>query len=84
MLNSLIQESDILSSVDVTPSDFGIDYEGPVPDEEIGTVEDPQTGVPLDEDNLEELLDLIDTNTFFDDLGLQDFCDCKEFLRFLL
>ena len=52
MLNSLIREADILSSVDVTPSDFGIDYEGPVPDEEIGTVEVPQTGVPFDEDNL--------------------------------
>lgn len=44
MFNSLMQESDIQSSIDM-PSDFGIDYEGPVPDEEIGTVEIPETVV---------------------------------------
>ena len=37
MLNSLIQQSDIRSNNGV-PSNFGVDYEGPVPDEEIGTM----------------------------------------------
>ena len=70
MLNSLIQQSDIQSNYAIL-SDFGIDYEGPVLDEEIGTVVVPSTDVPLIEDNLQELLDIIDTETFFDDLGIQ-------------
>ena len=83
MFNSLIRESDIQNNVDM-PFDFGIDYEGPVPDEEMGTVEIPETVVPLDEDDLQELLDTIDTETFFDDLGMQHFCDCKQVLQLLL
>ena len=83
MLNSLIQQSDIQSNNGV-PSNFGVDYEGPVPDEEIGTVEVPPTDVPLNEDDLQELLDIIDTETFFDDLGIQHFCHCKEIIQMLL
>lgn len=64
MFNSLIKESDMQSSIGM-PYDFGIDYEGPVPDEEIGTVEIPETVVLLDEGDLQELLDIIDTETFF-------------------
>ena len=83
MLNSLIQQSDIQSNNGI-PSNFGVDYEGPVPDEEIGTVEVPPTDVPLNEDDLQELLDIIDTETFFDDLGIQHFCHCKEIIQMLL
>ena len=84
MFNSLIQESDAQGNIEMIPSDFGVNYEGPVPDEEIGTVEIPSTTVPLDEDDLQEFLDIIDTETFFDDLGIQHFCNCKEFLQTFL
>lgn len=83
MLNSLIHQSDIQRN-DAIPSDFGIDYEGPVPDEETGTVVVPPTDIPLNEDDLQELLDIIDTETFFDDLGIQHFCHCKEIIQMLL
>jgi len=56
MFNSFIQESDIQSNIDIMPSDFGIDYEGPVPSEEIGTVENPLTIVPLDGVDLQKLI----------------------------
>lgn len=36
MINSLIREAD---GTDTPPSGYGIDLAGPVPDEEIGTVE---------------------------------------------
>ena len=83
MLNSLIRESDVYAQ-DVVASDFGVDYKGPAADEEIGTVQVPTTSVPLDDDNLQELLYIIDTETFFDDLGLQHFHSCKEVLQSLL
>ena len=80
MLNSLIQQSDIRSNNGV-PSNFGVDYEGLVLHEEIGTVEVPPTDVPLNEDDLQELLDIIDTETFFDDLGIQHFVILKKLFK---
>jgi len=40
MINSMMRESDLIESVS---SDFGIDFDGPVPDEDPGTLEIPET-----------------------------------------
>ena len=40
--------------------------------------------MPLDDDDLQEFLTLIDTETFFDDLGIQHFSSRKQVLQNLL
>ncbi len=56
MMNSLIREAEIASNMDITPTNYGIDLDGPVADEDIGTVEVPETLAPLDEEDLLEFL----------------------------
>ena len=79
MINSLIQQSEISSSSEV-PADFGVDYEGPIAQEEPGTVEVPLTSPPLSEPDLQEFLDIVDTESFFDDFGLQHYISCRQSL----
>ena len=43
------------------PSDYGVDYEGPPPDNEIGTVYIPETLCPLDEDDIDQSMSQVDT-----------------------
>ena len=79
MINSLIQQTEISSSSEV-PADFGIDYEGPIAQEEPGTVEIPSTNPPLSESDLQEFLNIVDTESFFDDFGLQHYISCRQSL----
>ena len=77
MINSMIKEDEILASSDPPPPDFGVDPNGPAPDEEFGTVEIPETACMLDEDNLQRFMDAVDTESFFEDMGIQHFISCK-------
>lgn len=84
MVNSLIRESDISTNVNIPVLEFGVDYEGPIADEEIATVEIPITLSPLTGDLLDVFLNNVDTITCFYDLGFQHFIDCKSLLNDLL
>jgi len=53
MINSLISEADISTSIDIPSQDFGVDPEGPVAEEDVGTVEIPATDPPLEEEELQ-------------------------------
>jgi len=74
MINSMIRELDLMESVS---SDFGIDFDGPVPDEDPGTLEIPETVSPIDGQDLHDFLQHVDTETFYNDFGIQHFVDCK-------
>ena len=73
----MIREEDISDTVS---SDFGIDPEGPLPEEDAGTVTIPETLPPISEEDLQEFLGIVDTDTSFDDLGVQHYMDCKEYI----
>lgn len=82
MINSMIREADIRESLD---EEWGIDYDyGPVPDDVVGTVGVPETECPLDERDLRHFLDAIDTDTRYEDLGVEHYMHCKELLESLL
>ena len=81
MINSMIREADITENLDVPIEDWGIDYEGPAPDELVGTVEIPETVCPLEEQELQQFLDAIDTESRFDDLGVEHYIYCKQLIE---
>ena len=76
MINSLIREAEI-STNSVIPQDFGVDIEGPVA-EEVATVEVPDTIPPLNGEDLQQFLDCIDTESSFEDFGIQHYVECKQ------
>ena len=76
MLNSMIQEGDISDTM--CADDYGIDPEGPIAEEDAGTVVIPETLSPLSEDDLQDFLSTVDTDMPFDDLGVQHYMDCKQ------
>lgn len=76
MLNSMIQEEDISDTV--CSDDYGIDPEAPIAEEDAGTVVIPETLSPLSEDDLQDFLSTVDTDTPYDDLGVQHYMDCKQ------
>ena len=49
MVNSRIQQGDFLDNVS---ADFGVDPEGPVPEEDAGTVVILETVLPLSEEDI--------------------------------
>ena len=63
MINSMIKESEI-NQIEALPLDYGVDYEGPLPDNELGTVCIPETLCPLDEDNIEQFMGQVDTTSY--------------------
>ena len=81
MMNSMIRESDATTTV---PPDFGLDTEGPIPDEDEGTIEIPDTISPLNDQDLQRFLQCVNTDTFFDDFGIQHYIDCKQELTNML
>lgn len=83
MMNSLIKEDEIAASSDPPPSDYGIDPLGPVPDEEFGSVEVPETISGLDEEKLERFMSCVDTETAFDDMGIEHYSSCKQLFQSL-
>ena len=84
MINSILREEEITSSGDVPSLDFGVDMDGPVPDEDIGTLDVPAIISPLDEQDLQEFLQSVDLHSTFEDFGFQHYVECKELLHFLL
>lgn len=84
MMNSLIKEVEISSNIDNPPTNYGIDFDGPVADEEIGTVEVPETLLPLDEEDLQEFLQFVDTESVFEDFGFQHYTECRQLLHSML
>ena len=83
MINSMIKESEVYQSSEVPPSDYGVDYDGPLPDNEVGTVCVPET-CPLDNEDVVQFMDHVDTVSQFEDLGIEHFIECKQFLHTLL
>ena len=55
------------------PADFGVDFEGPVPNNETGSIEIPLTIIQLDGTNLEQFLNSVDPVSPFEDFGLQHY-----------
>ena len=81
MINSLVRESQIMTTI---PEDYGVDFDGPIPEEQPGTVEIPDTLSPVDDAHLQDFLDFIDTDTFFEDNAMQHYEDCKQYLLNML
>ena len=77
MINSLVRESQVVTSV---PEDYGIDFGGPIPEEQPGTVEIPDTLSPVHDAHLQDFLDFVDTDTFFEDNAMEHYIDCKQYL----
>ena len=77
MINSILREEEVYSNNSGMPlPDFGVDYDGPLPEEEDGTIEIPPTVCPLDDSDLEEFTTRINTDTIFEDFGFQHFIEC--------
>ena len=81
MINCLVRESEEVTNV---PEDYGIDFSGPIPKEEVGIAEIPETLPPVNDIHLREFLQLIDTDTFFKDYAIQHYIDCKQHLLNML
>ena len=81
MINSMIKESEIMASQEVSHL-FGIDPNGPLPDEDLGTIVIPDTPCPLTEE-LDQFMAFVDTSSTFDDYGIEHFMSCKHFLMTL-
>ena len=84
MMNSMIREEDIAENLDVSTDEWGIDYDGPVPEELFGTVEVPETECPLEEHNMQQFLDVVDTESTLEDLGVEHYVFCKRFIQSML
>ena len=63
---------------------FGVDPEGPVAEEDVGTVQIPETDPPLDEDELQVFLDHVDIVSSFVDFGVQHYINCKQLFQSML
>ena len=46
MINSMIREAEMQESLNVPVEEWRVDYEGPVPEDLVGTVEVPETKYP--------------------------------------
>ena len=84
MMNSLIREEDVAASLEIPFLDYGIDFDGPIADEEIGSVEVPETLSPLDDEVLQDFLQYIDIDSVFEDFGFQYYVECKQLLENML
>ena len=75
-LNSIIQASDEPDSV---PPDF----DGPIPEEDVGSVVVPETVSPLDEEEIREFISVASPDNAFTsiDEGVSHFVHCKSILE---
>ena len=82
MVNNLIRECHWEAREDCeVPEHYGIDFDGPVPDEES---EVPQTASNLDEEDLELFLANVDTTSLLDDFGYQHYIQCQQLYQSLV
>ena len=84
MINSILREEEITSSRDVSSLDFGVDMDGPVPDDDIGTLDVPAIASPLNAQDLQEFLQSVDSHSTFEDFGFQHYAQCRELLHSLM
>ncbi len=63
---------------------YGIDLTAPLPDEDLVTVDVPDTVSPLSGDQLEQFLASIDTQSVFEDYGVAHFIDLRRLLDSML
>lgn len=56
--------------IDVNPATYGVDPTGPLPEEDLISVEVPETLCPLDSGQLAAFLGLIGTQSVFEDGGI--------------
>ena len=80
----MIKESEVYQSTEAPPSDYGVDYDGPLPNNEVGTVCVPETLCPLDNEDIDQFLACVDTVSQFEDLSIGHFIECKQILHTLL
>lgn len=78
-MNSIIQVND---EPDTVPPDFGVDYDGPMPEEDTGTVV-PETVRPLDEDEIRDFMLVASPDSAFTsiDEGVSHYVHCKSILE---
>ena len=60
---------------------YAIDWNGPLPDEVLGTTSVPETLCPLCDRDLHHLTTTIDPLSQSDSNGLDLFCRCKSFVQ---
>lgn len=79
-LNSIIQAND---EPDTVSSDFGIDCDGPMPEEDIVTVVVPETVSPLDDDEIKDFMSVASPDSAFTsiDEGVSHYVHCKSILE---
>ena len=82
MINNMIKECEFnqTSETSVPPLDYGIDYGGPLPEDQAGTMCIPETLCPIHDDDLDHFMDQVDTTSYFEDSGIQHFIECKHLL----
>ena len=66
MINNMIKECDISGeSPEAPPPNYGVDYGGPLPDDQLGTVNIPETLCPLEDEEIDQFIDHVDTTSNF-------------------
>lgn len=73
-INSLMRDQ---HDIDVDAAIYGVDPTGPFPDEDLITVEVPETLCPLEADQLTAFLELIDTQSVFENRGITYYIQSK-------
>lgn len=74
--------------LDLVPPDFGVDFGGPLPEEDVGTVDVPETVSPLDDQELQQFLSVANSLSQLscDDIQVNTshYLCCKELLHNML
>lgn len=84
-VNSILRHSE--DSDQIPPPDFGVDCDGPLPDEDIGsTVDVPETVSPLDDQEIEQFMSVANSLPLSsrDDVHVTHYLNCKELLHDML
>ena len=83
-VDSILRNNEDLDDV---PEDFGVDFDGPLPDEEVGTVDVPDTVSSLNEHDMYHFLTIASSPPLRSDdghVGVSHFIHCKELLQNML
>lgn len=84
MINSMITTSEVTDDLTVPTDEWGVDPEGPVPEDVIGTVSIPETLCPLEGPEFQQFVDTVDTVSQFEDFGVEHYVHCRELLYSML
>ena len=64
--------------------EYGIDYYGPSAEEDLYTIDVPETLVPLQGQQLDEFMDSVDIDTAFDDYGIEHYVGLRNLLEHIM